>query len=366
MRNILMCFVVFAILPLAGYSQKKGEVVYRVIPVSSDNDAANNGLIYSLPKTVIRVKAEADMIVRKAGPFFRYSQKYFNITDVIKEDETVWQLGKVSIRLTGLPDESRMFKVETDGNGSAPLLSLTPQGVLAGVNVPVGSCSGLAFNEIAFPAPVAGFDKVPMGEEVLTKTSVAAMAEEAAFAVYRLRKKRTDLLSGEGSKTLTDGTAIEVSLEEISRLEAQYMSLFVGAESRVTVTRYFDFIADDASTDRNVLFRFSAQNGFLDRMNVSGTPVYIDVTRVNTKKVNELPAGAKRSQEISGLRYVMPGKAMVKIVDRTFPLIEQEVMIAQFGQVVSLPVGMLKQPDISIELCPATGSLLRVSRGVEK
>ncbi len=365
MRKILFFLMVFTLLPMASWSQKKGEAYCRVVPVVMDNDAANNGLIYSLPKTVIRVKVDAEIVVRKAGPFYRYSQKYFNITDVVKEDETVWQINSVSLQSVGMPDESRMYKIDTDGNGAAPLLSLTPQGIIAGVNLCKSvNDNALISNVMAFSRPVAGFDDVPLCEEVLTKTSLAAMAEEAAFAVYRLRKKRTDLLAGEGAKNFAEGSAIEVSLKEIERLETVYMSMFVGDVKKTIVTRYFDYIADEASTFNNVLFRFSAQNGFLDRMNVSGTPVYIDVARIDTKKVSELPAGAKRSQEVNGLRYILPGKAVVKITDRNIPLMEQEMMIAQFGQVATLPVSMLRQNDITIELCTSTGALVRVSRAV--
>lgn len=363
MRKLLIVFMVFGLMPISGWSQKKGSATCRVISATTDNDAAHNGVLYSLPTTVIRVKVDADIVVRKAGPFYRYSQKYFNIADVIKEDETLWELKTVTLQPVGKPDASRMFKIETDGNGVAPLVNLTIDGVISGINQsnsPV--CNHLLSNAIAFEKPVVSFDNVPAGEEVLTKTSLAAMAEEAAYAVYRLRKKRTNLLDDEGEKTMMNGSAIEAVLNEINRLESELMSMFLGAEKRMTITRYYDYIPDQASPSNNVLFRFSSQNGFLDKMNVSGTPVYIDVSPQDNARVNELPAGAKRSQEVNGLRYILPGKAVVKITDRNILLIEQEMMLAQFGQVASLPISVIQQSDIEIAICPATGALISVSR----
>ncbi len=198
MRNLFIILLAFSISYSMVWAQKKGPVSCRVIPAAQDADAVHNGVLYALPKTVIRVKVDADLVVRKVGPFFRFSQKYFNMSDVVKEDETVWQITDVSLHAVGQPDDTQVYKIITDGYGSAPLVNLTPEGVLSGINAcasPAGNA--LLVNTIAYAAPLVNFDDVPMGEEIMTKTSSAAMAEEAALAIYRLRKKRTDLLGSE-------------------------------------------------------------------------------------------------------------------------------------------------------------------------
>ena len=363
MRNLFIVLLALCLSQNALLSQKKGSGASQVVLASQDGDALHNGVLYALPKTIIRVKVDADFIVQKAGPFYRFSQKYFNMVDVVKEDATFWKIAAVSLQSIGQPDDSQVYKIVTDGYGSAPLVNLTVNGIIAGINMDSSAeCPVTPVNVLNHAIPQVNFDDVPMGEEVMTKTSSAAMAEEAAMAIFRLRKKRVDLLGGESARPAMDGAALQASLEELNRLEAAYLSLFKGAEKRVRVTRYYDFIADQASPANNVLFRFSAQNGFVDRMDVSGTPVYIDVNRLESKLLNELPAGAKRQQEVNGLRYVLPGKAMVKVVDRNIPLLEQEMLLAQFGQVATLPVSLLQQSDIQIKICPVTGALIQVGR----
>lgn len=363
MRNLFIVLLALCLSQTALWSQKKGSGACRVILASQDEDALHNGVLYALPKTVIRVSVDADLIVRKAGPFYRFSQKYFNMSDVVKEDAVLWQIAGVSLQSVGQPDDSQVYKIVTDGYGAAPLVNLTADGILAGINLtsPAEGSPSLA-NVLNLAAPQVHFDDVPMVEEVMTKTSSAAMAEEAALAIFKLRKKRLDLLGGESARSAMDGPALQASLDEIARLEAAYLSLFKGSEKRVRITRYYDFIADQASPANNVLFRFSTQNGFVDRMDVSGTPVYIEVNRLETKKLSELPVGAKRTQEVNGLRYVLPGRVMVKLVDRNIPLLEQEMLLAQFGQLATLPVSLLQQSDVQIRICPVTGALLQVGR----
>lgn len=358
MRKIFVLFLMASLIPISVLAQKKGVATVKVVSALTDNDAVHNGVLYSLPKTIIRVCVDAELVVRKAGPYYRYSQKYLNINDPVKEDEAFWTLSKVSLQSVGQPDEARVFKIFTDGYGSAPLVNLTEEGVLSGINgASLCLSNSLLMNDAAFVRPVVTFDGIPVSEEVLTKSSSAAMAEEAAFSIYKLRKKRTDLLGSESSKQTDQAT-----LNEINRLEAALVSLFIGAEKRVVVTRYFDFIADQASPSNSVLFRFSAQGGVVDKMDLSGTPVYIDVKPVGTKQLNELPPHAKRNVELNGLRYVLPGKVVVKLTDRNVPLLEQEMMMAQFGQVASLPVELLQQKDIRIIICPSTGALVKIER----
>jgi hypothetical protein len=52
----------------------------------------------------------------------------------------------------------------------------------------------------------------------------------------------------------------------------------------------------------------------------------------------------------------------VKVIDKNILLLEQEVLLGQFGQLFSLPVSVLEQNNVSIELDAQTGALQRISR----
>ena len=43
------------------------------------------GLIYSLPKTHVNIEVEAVRTVKKAGPYYRYAEKYLGVKNPITE-----------------------------------------------------------------------------------------------------------------------------------------------------------------------------------------------------------------------------------------------------------------------------------------
>lgn len=344
-----------------GVNAQKTNAKVHVVPVQMDADAAHNGVVYALPQTVIRVRVEAEVAVKKTGPYYRFSQKYLNLSQVVKEDEVTWEIKQIRFSGVAIPHPDWRYKVTAEGKVAAAMINLTGNGILQGVQLSGPTAEWVQpVADLQVVLPEVNFDEVPLGEEILTKTSSAAMAEETAYAIYRLRKKRIELLGGElGAK---DAPALQTALAELDRLEQAYLSLFAGKIHRQTVVRYFDYIPDPASPESSVLFRFSAQNGFADRMDLNGTPVYIEAKPLGFKAYAELPAGAKRPAELNGLRYVIPGTVLVRVIDRNKPLAEQQMSVAQMGQVATLPAAWLQQPDVSIRFCPVSGALLQISQ----
>jgi hypothetical protein len=109
-----------------------------------------------------------------------------------------------------------------------------------------------------------------------------------------------------------------------------------------------------------VLLRFSSQKGFLDQMDVSGTPVYIEVEVGEVPDQNFIALENDKSLNRGGLAYNVPARAQVKIIDRTLLLNSGEVFLAQFGQLLRLPANLLDAPNVGVELEPATGALKRI------
>ena len=57
--------------------------------------ANNFGITYSLPKTSLVVDAEVTKVTCKAGPYYKYAEKYLGVKDAITEDKVYYELGKV-------------------------------------------------------------------------------------------------------------------------------------------------------------------------------------------------------------------------------------------------------------------------------
>ncbi len=361
MNRFLFSLFLLTILPSV-YAKDPVSTV-TVAPILSDADAVNNGIIYSLPTTAIRINVEAELTIQKVGPFFRYSNKYLNLGNVITEDSEAWEIVGAQIESFGTSNDLQRFKISTE-NANLPAISLTTDGVICGINtecaedredkVPCGEF--IEQSEI-------NFDNIKLERSVLTKTSTAAMAEEAANAIYRLREKRQHLLGGEDVVILHDEGSYRTVLAEIDSLENEYLSLFIGKTVTFHVSRSFTIIPDPRGMTSTVIARFSPTEGFLDVMNLNGKPIYADVTFDKCTRINELPSDAKerKKEPLTGLRYIIPCSMHVKVVDRNILLTEKDFSCSQNGQIATLPASILLNENVQILFDHTNGSLKGIS-----
>ena len=361
----IISIVTFVIVLTSCATEVQVSSVVNVQNVNRLSNATVNSLVYSLPVTVIRVEVESEKKISKRGPFYRYSKKMLNVNSVVLKDTEEWVLKSVKLYTAGQPDYTKRFKVTSTGSNVASLLSLTPEGVLVGVNLksqPVYATSLKANVENKMPTTDdVNFDSVPMLEKQLSKTSSAAMAEETANLIYKIRKRRLKILASDYPVLPPDGKSYEVTVNELNKLERELVELFVGKKESYVITKTFDFIPDSMSVNNAVLCRFSKQKGVLNSTDLSGTPIYIEI---NVEKPKALPSGTVvvDDKELlrQGLFYCVPAKGEVKIVDKNILLLEKDVLLGQYGQLISLPVDLLQKDNIRIELDPATGALKNI------
>jgi len=337
----------------------KDKETINITPVTQDADAANGGVIYSLPKTMLRIKVDAEVTIRKAGPYYRYSNKFLNLNNVITEDSKTWEIKKVSIESFGVADKNRTYKIS---GTNIPALKFNSLGVVEGINITSQRAKKhIKQQQSDTELPELNFDNVRLGRNVLTKTSTAAMAEEAALSIYRLRDKRISLLGGEEATILNDEGSYNKVFSEIDSMEKEYLSLFVGKELKVTVTKYYEIEPGATSLTNTVLFRFSETDGFMDAMDIIGKPVYIDIDYSNAYKINAYSDDSKQRKQnpITGFRYILPGTINVKIIDRNILLTETNIQCSQNGKEATLPLEIINN-KYSIKFNPTNGALIEI------
>lgn len=338
-------------------AKEKSEI--RVVEVSQDADAANEGVVYSLPTTMLRIKVEAEVTLCKVGPFYRYSNSYLNLSDVVTEDSKTWKLLSATITSYGKASEqeSQKYKIVAM-NAVCPSVQTTSDGVLLGINTKCESVE-LCDEETDVELPELTFDDVQLDRSILTKTSTAAMAQETALSIYDLRDKRLSLLGGEDATVLHDAGSYEKVFAEIERLERDYISMFAGKKKTIKVVKYYDVVPDCYGATSQVLLRFSEKEGFLDAMDLNGKPVYVDMTFTKPTQVSSYSAQSKerRSKPIYGLRYIRPAMVNVKVVDRNKQIGEGNVLCSQGGQLLSLPAKVLTEKGVSVKFDSTNGAL---------
>lgn len=361
-REVSIFIFLFSFL---SYGASKSKVNVSVEKASDLNNSVINVVPYFLPKTVFKIEVEVEKQIRKVGPFYRYSEKFLNLSDVITSDEEKYNIKSVKLLSIGKKDVDLAYIIRQEGKGCAQNILVNNEGVLCGINVKCNSGAArlddtkVLLNEISISD--INFDDVPYLEKQLLKTSTAAMAEEVANYIYKIRKRKMKIFTSDFENLPPDGKAYEKVDQELDELEKQFVELFKGKEVVQTIRFEFEFEPGLQGADRNVLFRFSEKGGILDRMDLSGAPIYIEITNLEQR---QLPEGeVEKPQKIGprGLYCINPGKSLVKIIDRNITLLEKEVPVAQFGQVYSLPVNMMQEEGSSIELSPVTGAVISIS-----
>ncbi|TRX71980.1 DUF4831 family protein [Carboxylicivirga sp. M1479] len=347
--------------------------VEQVIPtkvnvqnVSDMQNATSDALLYNLPLTMVRVNVEVEKTINKVGPFYRYSQKMLNVSDVVTQDKEEWRIKAVYIQTFGVPDESKQYAISYSGKSSAPFVTLTPEGVLTGINnaseLQESHLKDYTAEEIPSVEDV-NFNEVDMIEKQLSKTSTAAMAQETANYIYKIRKRRFKILASDYEQLPPDGHSYEVMVRELNKLEEEHMELFVGKRQTYSTIQSFDMVPDRMSTNNDVLFRFSTVNGIVDKMDVSGAPVYFELEASEVKELPNEPDVVEKDVEVrNGLFYCKPGKVTVKVIDKNRLIKETEIYLGQYGQVISMPSNVLEQENVSIRLNPVTGALQSIER----
>ena len=322
----------------------------------------NFGVTYILPKTTLIIDIEYSKTTLKAGPYAKYAERYLGITNnVIDEDLVDYNLDKVEVSSKGIPDKSEAYLVEFKAKTSAPFVYLTKDGLICTINAEY-TPEVLETKKEIQNAPVT--DPVltaqsSFTEEYLRAGSVSKMAEVAAKQIYKLRESRMDILTGEAENAPKDGEAMKIVMQQLEAQEKALVELFTG--SKATEKYIATFEADPTGNmEKDVLFRFSKYLGVVDSEDLSGSPVYINLKKIET--IEEAPVDPKAKKEVKGIVYNVPGKASVEIFFGTKQMFKGNVEIAQFGtkRILGISIFEDKKGPVKVYFYPETGGIKQI------
>ncbi|MBO5971457.1 MAG: DUF4831 family protein [Alistipes sp.] len=114
-------------------------------------------------------------------------------------------------------------------------------------------------------------DRISSGER-----STEAAAREAAEQILSLRRTRLDLITGEFGEGVF-GAGLQSALEEISRLEREYLELFYGKRSITTLAERF-ILPVNSEQPSTIIARFSAESGIVAKDDLSGDIILVKIT----------------------------------------------------------------------------------------
>ncbi len=327
------------------------------------------GVVYSLPRTGVRIFVEASQEKFFHGPYYEYAQKYLGVRNAPSNDGENWTITGVKLETFGEPDPAEMHKA---AGAVASMLSLTEEGVLVGVNSETKVDKHKVFsseftNDIAVPKQV--WSDLSMHSFLSEKDSsrrsgdkfksFEEKAAEAAHDILKLRKRKAQVLAAKYDKLPPDGKAYQVMVDELDKIIGEYTALFIGKSFKAKHSYTFDVIPDGKGAKGLVAFRFSPSAGILPENNVSGKPIVLDLDPNTDLTRNGSQSAAQGEASTSGVYYRIPGLAIARLLNGSDVLAQARLAIAQFGVVTPLPDALLNG-EYKIMIHPTTGAIQRI------
>jgi len=334
--------------------------------VSPYNNGKNQqyGVTYTLPKSVIEIKVEATQIKYTPGEFCKYADRYLRLSGVSEANNESWELNSIKAISIGVPDSAKTYFVKLKENTVAPIMELTEDGIIKSINITPEKKNVAVAPIIPAAQKEAKNPKDYMTEEMLMASSSAKMAELVAKEIYKIRESKNSFLRGEAENMPGDNESLKLILSKLDEQEQALTEMFSGKIEKET-KRFTLRLVPSRNLDKEVLFRFSSKMGVVANNDLGGAPVYINLTDlkiVNVPVLDEKNA-KKDKKKTEGIAYNVPGKAHVTIYTPKQKFFDDDLSIAQLGNVEYLAESMFeKKSTIKVIFNPITGGLIKVDR----
>lgn len=346
-------------------------VVFTTLSSIAYSKNNSGSVIYTLPKTSLRLEVKAIKESYVAGPYAKYAEKYLGISVPLKDDNT---FSLESIELIPYLEADAEQQYVLDGpipaEATSNLFKMTAQGLVLLADQAKGNSEYWRFPTISNNYDVdeqgatesftntrttlyktsrgvdGSFDKVAIQQSQVVRKSPELKAQEAANMIFSLRVKRLEIITGDTDATFS-GEAMGDAIQEINRLESEYLELFLGKKQKSIQKMSFDVIpSKDLSRQIYVAFRVSDTEGLLPSNNVAGRPIVLELVEEDVLKSplsdeNRSEKSARRGGYYADVQYRVPSINMIKILDGKETLLVTRVPIYQLGIQQTMPLNII-------------------------
>jgi hypothetical protein len=317
----------------------------KTIKVSTLQNTTNlaNGIVYSLPQTVISIKVDVSKKVVIPGPYADYAQKYLGIANAPTKEFEGYSISSISIGSFSETDPNALYTADLNGKSLFDFFKMTN----AGIVIPVGDFKTLTttnndilkdnqininYSDLSIDPFIAeekttfyskvqrdsSFVRVPVQKSMIIQKNTEEKAKEASDFIFSLRKKRLEFMTIDVDHPL-DGEALKAMFAEISRLENEYLSLFIGKSYTETISKTILYTPSKPEGESSIAFRYSTSKGVVSANDLSGNPILIEIepepipesynTFFNSVTVNS------EKNKFDMVYYRIPVNALVKFTD---------------------------------------------------
>ena len=325
------------------------------------NASAQTGaVVYSLPKTTVRIQVTAEREAFTAGPYAAYAQKYLGVA-ARTQSGTTYTLQQITVTPFVEADQKARYAVTIPEKASTGFLQLCAQGLVAmsdnytgqpaawrfapqagaerfeGID-PLGNLGCETTTLYKAVRTDEGYERVPVTQDNVVEKSADRKAADAAAVIFSLREKRQQIATGDTDATFS-GEALQAAIDEITCLETRYLSLFYGISDISTVEKSFDLTPEKGTKDqRYTAFRISDKEGLLPASANEGRAV---TAELQVEPLAAPEAVSERSKESAAVRYRIPAITRFRLISDGKLLLESRIPVYQLGEDATLPLNLL-------------------------
>lgn len=322
----------------------------------SAQDTPAGTVAYALPQTSISLEVEAVQEQFHAGPYARFAEKYLGI-EAEQEDRTSYSLSNIKLTPCIEADPAARYSVVLPESAGNTFLQMTAQGLISisdggfgkesvwrfpamgdGGFSEKGLSSNLTTESGTLYRSTKGkdeFNRITVSQDIVVAKSLEQKAQEAADIILKLRKTRIQIVTGDTDATYS-GEAMGAAIDELSRLEQEYLSLFIGCSEYQTQKVRYDVVpANDSRNHVYVAFRMSESQGLVPADDPTGKPYILDITEegLTTPVLNGRGSASKNA-----LLYRVPCICNVRLTDGVNLIMQTRIPIYQYGATSSFPL----------------------------
>ena len=333
-----------------------------ITPIYAQTAANPEGtMIYALPKTTFTLKVTAEKENFLAGPYAQFARKYLG-NEARTDDSVAYRVKSIDMVPYIEADLENTYIVSLSARdaSSSGFVQMCSQGIIALSDSYTGKEDAWRF-----PSPASndrfngkegsgnlttstttlyrtektaeGFRRVAVQQSEVVEKSLEKKAAEAAQTIFNLRKSRIQIITGDTDATFS-GEALKAAIDEITRLEEEYLTLFYGITERSLQTMQFD-VTPETSNSRQmyVAFRISDTDGLLPSDNLAGRPVVMQITAPKIREAQTSDASGKKGLSArKQIYYRIPATSTVRILDGEEMLLQSRAPVYQLGSTATV------------------------------
>ena len=338
---------------------KRTLIVLALLLLFFQDAAAQTGpVVYSLPRTTIRLRVQTRREAFTAGPYAQYAQKYLGVA-APTQDHVSYTLQSITLTPYVEADPGTRYTVLIPERSSAGFLQMCAQGLVVmsdnytaqpaswrfapqtgsasfeGVD-PLGNLG--SETTVLYKAVLTddGYQRVPVTQDNVVEKSTDRKAADAAAVIFNLREKRQQIATGDTDATFS-GEALQAAIDELTRQEARYLTLFYGISDVSQEIKSFDVTPDpQQANQRYTAFRLTDQ-GLQPASATGGQAVTVELQK--EPLVAPEPASDRSKETL--VHYRIPVITRCRVVQDGKVLVETRVPVYQLGEEGTLPLNAI-------------------------